>query len=131
MKIYLISSESKARQVGQLLKLNSECVKLHWSKSIKDLPTEVISSLETLESFVEKKVYEVCTEETMVKSLTEEEEMSVIDLLKKIPELRTTLGTGVVMAGEVACCVAEILEKNAGAEILLPAIKSGQNVILF
>lgn len=32
MKIYLINNENEAKQISQLLKLNAECAKLHWSK---------------------------------------------------------------------------------------------------
>ena len=52
MNIYLISEEKEAKQVAQLLKLNSECAKLHWSKTI-ELPAKILSSLETIESFVD------------------------------------------------------------------------------
>ena len=77
MKIYLIDNENDAKQIGQLMKLNAECAKLHWSKTIKNLPSEVLSSLETLESYIEEKVYEICTEKVLVGSLSEDEESSV------------------------------------------------------
>ena len=56
MKIYLINNENEAKQIGQLLKLNAECAKLHWSKTMPDIPANVISSLEIIESFAEEKV---------------------------------------------------------------------------
>lgn len=73
MKIYLINNENEAKQIGQLLKLNAECAKLHWSKTMPDIPANVISSLEIIESFVEEKVYSICNENTCVGSLTEDE----------------------------------------------------------
>ena len=48
MKIYLINNENEAKQIGQLLKLNAECAKLHWSKTMPDIPANVISSLEII-----------------------------------------------------------------------------------
>ena len=131
MKIFLINNVNEAMQIKQLLKLNSECAKLHWSKTITDIPTNVISSLETLESFVEERVYEVCTEKTCVNSLTEDEEKAVISLLRKNSELRETLGVGVVMAGEEADRVNKLLEGKNVPKALHVAINSGRNVVLF
>ena len=131
MKIYLIDNENDAKRICQLLKLNSECAKLHWSRTIKDLSAEVLTALETLESFVEEKVYEVCTEKTLAGSLSEDEESALMALLRKAPELRATLGEGVVMAGEEAKNVSQLLEGRDTSEALLAAIKSGKNVILF
>ena len=87
MKIYLISEEKEAKQVSQLLKLNSECAKLHWSKAI-ELPATILSSLENIEAFVEEKVYEICTEKNIAGSLSEDEEATIMSLIRKTPELR-------------------------------------------
>lgn len=131
MKIYLIDKEDVARQLGQLLKLNSECAKLHWSRTTENLSKDVIESLETIESFVEGKVYAVCTEKKLVGSLTENEETEMMALLRKNPELRSTLGTGVVMAGEEAKTVTRFLDGKKISNVLTTAIASGKNVILF
>ena len=131
MKVYLIDNENDAKQISQLMRLNAECAKLHWSKTIKNLPAEVLSSLETLESYVEEKVYEVCTEKVLVGSLNEDEESAVMSLMRKAPELRASLGVGVVMAGAEAKRVSELLEGKAVSGTLLSAIVSGKNVILF
>ena len=131
MKVYLIDNENDAKQISQLMRLNAECAKLHWSKTIKNLPAEVMSSLETLESYVEEKVYEVCTEKVLVGSLNEDEESAVMSLMRKVPELRASLGVGVVMAGAEAKKVSELLEGKSVSGTLLTAIASGKNVILF
>ena len=131
MKIYLIDNENDAKQISQLMKLNAECAKLHWSKTIKNLPAEVLSSLEILESYVENKVYEVCTEEILVGSLSEDEEASIIALMRKAPGLRATLGVGVIMAGEEAKSTSALLEGKSVPKALLSAIASGKNVVLF
>lgn len=131
MKIYLIDNENDAKQISQLMKLNAECAKLHWSKTIKYLPAEVLSSLETLESYIEEKVYEICTEKMLVGSLSEDEESAVMSLMRKVPELRATLGIGVIMAGAEAKSVSALLEGKAIPKSLLSAITSGKNVILF
>ena len=131
MKIYLIDNENDAKQLSQFMKLNAECAKLHWSKTIKNLPVEVLSSLETLESFVEEKIYEVCTEKVLVGSLSEDEESSVMSLMRKTPELRATLGVGVVMAGTEAKSVSALLQGKNVPQALLSAINSGKSVVLF
>lgn len=131
MKIYLISNENDAKIISQLLKLNSECAKLHWSKNIKDLSTEVIGALETIEGFVEEKVYEICTEKALASSLSEDDESTLMALLRKNPELRATLGVGIVMAGDEAKNVSNLLEGKTYSKELFSAINSGKNVVLF
>ena len=111
MKIYVINNEIQTKQVSQLLRLNSECAKLQWSTLIEDIPNNVIKSLEILELFIEERIYEVCNENKLVGSLTEEEEEELLTLIRKKYELKLTLGTGVVISGEEAAKVAELLYK--------------------
>lgn len=131
MKIYVINNEIQTKQVSQLLRLNSECAKLQWSTLIDDIPNNVIKSLEILELFIEERIYEVCNENKLVGSLTEEEEEELLTLIRKKYELKLTLGTGVVISGEEAAKVAELLEGEKVSQDLLKAIKSGENVVLF
>lgn len=131
MKIFLISEEEKAKQIRQLQKLNSECIRLYWSRTITDLPEDVRSALDTIEGFVEKKVYEICPEDTLVGSLSGEEWDAVMTLSRKDPELRAILGSCVILAGEEAQKTAELLDGKAVPKVLLDAISSGKNVVLF
>ena len=131
MKIYVINNEIQTKQVSQLLRLNSECAKLQWSTLIEDIPNNVIKSLEILELFIEERIYESCNENKLVCSLTEEEEEELLILIRKKYELKLTLGTGVVISGEEADKVAELLEGEKVSQDLLKAIKSGENVVLF
>ena len=131
MKIYVINNEIQTKQVSQLLRLNSECAKLQWSTLIEDIPNNVIKSLEILELFIEERIYEICNENKLVGSLTEEEEEELLMLIRKKYELKLTLGTGVVISGEEADKVAELLEGEKVSQDLLKAIKSGENVVLF
>ena len=131
MKIYVINNEIQTKQVSQLLRLNSECAKLQWSTLIEDIPNNVIKSLEILELFIEERIYEVCNENKLVGSLTEEEEEELLTLIRKKYELKLSLGTGVVISGEEADKVAELLEGEKVSQDLLKAIKSGENVVLF
>ena len=57
--------------------------------------------------------------------------MEIMALLRKNPELRATLGVGVVMAGEEAENISKILEGKITSKALLSAINSGKNVVLF
>lgn len=131
MKIYLIEKDDVAKQLSQLLKLNAECARLHWSRSIKDVPNEVLSSLDTIESFVEQKIYDFCNDANCVGSLSEAEEEEIMALLKKKPELRETIGTGVILAGKEAKAVSVALSKESVSQKLIIAVASGRNVILF
>ena len=63
--------------------------------------------------------------------MTEEEEEELLTLIRKKYELKLTLGTGVVISGEEADKVAELLEGEKVSQDLLKAIKSGENVVLF
>lgn len=131
MKIYLISDDNSAKQIAHLIKLNSECARLHWSKTIKDLSDDVLSALDVIENFSEQKIYETCNEKTLAYSLNEEEEAEIMKLIRNDPELRATLGAGVVMAGEEAKTVSGILSGKTSFEALLSALSSGKNVVLF
>lgn len=131
MKIYLITDENDANRIRQLIKFNSECVKLRWSRTITDLPTEIHGAIETLESFVEGRIYEMCNEKTLVGPLSEDEESALVELLSKIPQLRATLGTGVVMAGEEANKVLGLVRNENISKILVDALASGKNVAVF
>ena len=90
-----------------------------------------IKALETIEEFVEDKVYEICTEKTLVSSLSEDEESTLMALIRKNPELRATLGVGVVMAGVEAENVFNLLKGNIDSKELLSAINSGKNIVVF
>lgn len=131
MKIYLINNDIQAKQISQLLRLNAECVKFQWSTIIKDIPNNVRESLECIEMYIEEKIYEVCTENNLVGRLTEEEENELFALIRKKQELKYTLGTGIVVAGEEANKVSELLKSEKVSQNIIDAINSGKSVVLF
>lgn len=131
MKIFLINEEEKAKQIRQLKKLKSECIKLYWSQTITDLPEVVRSALDTIKVFVDQKIGEVCKEDVPVGTLSDEDEDAVVALLRKYPELGAILGSCVILAGEEAEKTAEFLDGKAVPKVLLDAISSGKNVVLF
>lgn len=131
MKIYLINNDIQAKQISQLLRLNAECVKFQWSTIIKDIPNNVRESLECIEMYIEEKIYEVCTENNLVGRLTEEEENELFALIRKKQELKFTLGTGIVIAGEEANKVSELLKSEKVSQNIIDAINSGKSVVLF
>ena len=131
MKIYLINNDIQAKQISQLLRLNAECVKFQWSTIIKDIPNNVRESLECIEMYIEEKIYEVCTENNLVGCLTEEEENELFALIRKKQELKFTLGTGIVIAGEEANKVSELLKSEKISKNIINAINSGKSVVLF
>lgn len=131
MKIYLINNDIQAKQISQLLRLNAECVKFQWSTIIKDIPNNVRESLECIEMYIEEKIYEVCTENNLVGRLTEEEENELFALIRKKQELKYTLGAGIVIAGEEANKVSELLKSEKVSQNIIDAINSGKSVVLF
>lgn len=131
MKIYLINNDIQAKQISQLLRLNAECVKFQWSTIIKDIPNNVRESLECIEMYIEEKIYEVCTENNLVGRLTEEEENELFALIRKKQELKYTIGTGIVVAGEEANKVSELLKSEKVSQNIIDAINSGKSVVLF
>lgn len=130
MNIYLIKDESTAVQLAQLLKLNSECVKLHWSRTIKNIPSDVSKALETIESFVETRVLEGCSN-ALFGELNDDEEDLLINVIRNNPELRTTLGLGVVLAGKQADEVRNYINGMKVPKLIIDAIDSGKNAIFF
>lgn len=130
MKIYLIEDESTAVQLAQLLKLNSECVKLQWSRTIKNIPADVSKALETIEAFVEARVLSSCSNALLGK-LSEVEEDLLMSAIKKNTELRNSIGLGVVLAGKQADEVTRMISGMNIPKIVVDAIESGKNVILF
>lgn len=130
MNIYLIKDESTAVQLAQLLKLNSECVKLHWSRTIKNIPSDVSKALETIESFVETRVLDGCSN-ALFGELNDDEEALLMDVIRKKPELRATLGLGVVLAGKQADEVKKYFNGMKVPKLIIEAINSGKNAIIF
>lgn len=129
MKIYTIKDEKSATDIRLLLKVNAECARLHWSRSIKDIPSNVTSALETIETYVELKVVGLCGKER--NELTEDEESSFLSIIKQNNKLKEILGTGVVLKGNQADEVRSIIKTEKGMHKILEAIESGENVIIF
>ena len=128
MKIYTTSSKSDAEQLRQLFELNSECAKLHWSRSINDVPDNVINALETIESFVEARVCERCD---FLGELSEDSENMTIELIRNNPKLKETLGTGVITIGSQTDEVKNIIGSCEGMEEIIKALETEKNIILF
>jgi len=129
MKVYTIKNDKYATDIRMLLKLNSECARLHWSQSIKDVPADVLCALETIEEYVEHKVMSLCGIEG--NELTADEENTFLNIIKNDNALKDTLGTGVVLKGNQAEGVYSIIKSKKGMEKIREAIETGENVVLF
>lgn len=127
MKIYTTESKSEAEQLKQLFKLNTECAKLHWSRSI-NVSDDVINALETIESFVEAHVCEKCD---FFSELSENSEKMVIDLIRNNPKLKETFGSGVVTIGSQADEIKNLIGLCDEMEEISRALETGKNIILF
>lgn len=129
MKIYTIKDDKEAKDILQLLKLNAECARLHWSRSIDNIPPNVMGALEVIEGYVESKVIELCG--SPKSELTEDEENEMFQLMKQNALIKDSLGTGVVLRGSQAIEVAKIIKAIKELGKIRDAIESGENVILF
>lgn len=129
MKIYTIKDDKTAKDILQLLKLNVECARLHWSRSISDVPSNVMGALETIEEYVESKVVGLCG--NAISELTEDEESAMFQLIKKSENMKKTLGAGVVLKGSQADEVKNTIKTEKEMNKIMEAIESGENVILF
>lgn len=129
MKIYTISDDKAADDVSLLLRLNADCARLHWSRSINHIPTDVMEALETIEIYIESKVAEICG--SPFSELTDDEENQMLRLIKTNPVIKTSLGKGVVLRGQQAREVAAELKTESGLDKICGAIESGNNIILF
>lgn len=129
MRIYTIKDDKTATDILLLIKVNTECARLHWSRSIKGIPSDVMSALEKIEGYVESKIVDLCGKEKGI--LTEDEENAYLSAIKKNSELKATLGTGVVMKGIQVNEVITIIKEQKGMDKVLKALESGENVIIF
>lgn len=131
MNIYVMEDNQTAVQISQLLKLNAECVKLHWSRTITDVPQEVKGALEVIELYIEDKIRKECNQTSMFMELSNSEEDEMMNMLRMNPELRKTLGVGVVLSGKEAKEVMLLIKKERGLLKIKEALKTGKNVVLF
>jgi uncharacterized SAM-dependent methyltransferase len=129
LKIYTVNDDKEAKNILQLLKLNAECARLHWSRTINNIPTDVMVALETIEEYVESKVVELCG--SPISELTEEEENKLFQLVRNNSTVKNILGTGVVLRGSQAEEVTKIIMTENGTEKLREALESGDNIVLY
>lgn len=129
MNIYTIKDDKAARNVSQLLKLNAECARLHWSRTITDIPVNVMNALGIIEEYVEAKVGEVC--DARIEELNDEEEALIVQFIKKNPTLQSSLGIGLVMSGDQADELMKLVKREKGLDKIKTAIESGKNIVIF
>ncbi len=128
MKIYYVDNE-KIKDVKQLIRLNSECVRLHWSSLSKNIPTNVLDSIVTIEDYVVNLIPDICNQ--CVGNIPETEEEMLIEIINKEPSIKDNFGTGVICYGTEADSVRTVLDKYAGLEKVKEALNSGNNVVFF
>lgn len=130
MKCYVIDNNEIAKNFKQLLKLNAECAKLQWSKTLTNLPQNVNESLSILQEFTEMKIEEECNQTSFVGELSEDIEDMLFKLFRKSNLLKDTLGVGVILSGNEAVDVLEELKKNNVPNSFLQLIKTDKNFIM-
>ena len=130
MKVYSIKDESVAKQLAQLISLNAECIKLHWSRTITDVPNNVMNALEIIEDYVENVIENKCMG-SLIGELSQTDEDKMISIIKKNPELRNSIGLGVVYAGTQAKQVNDIAKQTGMPKIICDALELKGNTIIF
>ena len=129
MNLYIVESKDNSDLIAQLIRLNSECVSLHWSRSISDLSEEVVHSLDVLEDYIDQKIKTLCCDNVV--ELSDEEEKELLDKVKGEPNLRSILGAGVIRSGDEAAKVLELIGNDNKLTKICQAIGSGKTVVLF
>jgi len=130
MKLFLTDQIDQANECRQLLKLSAECAKLQWSISVRDIPSEVRSSLETIQMFIEEKMGHICTDEASIATLSDEKESLLLEIIKRSEVLKNTLGTGVVLSGQEAVAVKNELVELGDIPEISEALDSKKNLII-
>ena len=129
MKIYLIEDISLANNILQLSNLNAECVKTHWQTFAKDIPTNVINALGTIEEYAENKIAEFGGEP--MSELSESEEEALLAAIRKETAIREILGSGVIFPGTPCEEVLKVINNYDNLEKVKDALKSGKIVVIF
>lgn len=128
MNIYTVRDDRTAKDILQLIKLNAECARVHWSRTINNVPANVMNALETIEDYVENKVAELC--DAKVCELTQAEEDEIIQFIKRNQDLKPSLGAGVIMRNQAAELM-RLMEKEDGLDKIMAAIDGVENVVFF
>ncbi len=129
MIIYSVNDEKKVNDIIMLIKLNEQVTRVKWSKSIGNLPDDIKKSLSNIEQYVETKIEDLC--DLRIYCIDDSEELILLDLIKKNPNLKDTLGLGVIKQGEQKDKVLGILKKTPGLEKLFDAITENDNIVMF
>ncbi len=130
MKIYIIDDKNVAKQLVQLFKLNSECVRLHWSRTIKNLPSEVGKALEVIENFVEEQVEKICSKDIFAE-LSNDDENILMASIRENTELKRIVGKGVIFTGEEIENVKKYIGLCQLPQVIIDALEFNENVIIF
>lgn len=129
MKIYTISDDNAIGNILMLIRLSGDCTSLCWSRSINNIPDDIVESIETVGDYAEIKARELCG--SPKGELTDDEESAMLKLIRENPIIKESLGTCVVRRGKQAQEVSEILKVEKGFEKIQAAIESGENVVIF
>lgn len=129
MKVYSVADDKTIEAVVLCVKANAACAQLHWSKKMKDIPRSVVGALETVEQFAESRIEALCDKELF--SLSQEEEDRMLQVIRDNPDLKDSLGMGVISAGEQADKVIQVMQNEKGLERICAALRRGENIVIF
>ena len=130
MKLYTLKSTDDALACRQLIRLSNDCASLQWSRTIRDIPDEVLEALETIQSYTETRLGDFCAEGKLIRELSDSEEALWHQCSKHSGTLRRLLGSGVVLAGDEAQTVRETLAEIPKTHFIVEALDSAQSLVL-
>lgn len=128
MKIYVLKDLHDAQNCRQLIMLKSSCIKLVWSKTITDIPSDVYDSLECIEEFVDDRISTICANCVKTFEFGDEEETEMLSSFKHDTTLKNTIGTGVVLEGEVDSILSSI--SNFNVPTIAKALQTHENYVI-
>lgn len=130
MKLYTLKSADAAQACRQLIRLSNDCASLSWSRTIRDIPDDVLGALETVQSYAETQLEVLCAEGKLVRELSEDEETLWHQCARRSETLRRFLGSCVVLSGGEAQAVRSALAGVPEARFIVEALDSAQSLVL-
>lgn len=130
MKLYALTSPEAARECRSLIRLSNDCASLRWSRTLQELPDNVLEALEIIQCYAEAQLREFCAQGRLVRSLSEDEEILWHQCAKRSEALRQILGSCVILSGKESQLVQEDLVGTQKARFITEELSGGKSLVL-
>ena len=131
MTLFLLEDTNQAQICRQMILLNGEYASLQWSRTIQGIPANVSEALETVQDFLRDRMEAICGTAIQAVELSETQERALFAAFKTSKELRDTMGSGVVFAGEENEIVQRELPPIPELQAVKNALSLGKHLVLF